>query len=52
MFYFSPGHETFPVYHDEMVRKVIANAVVWADAGKSQEPRRLFVHSPEGWYRS
>ena len=52
VFYFSPGHETFPVYHDEMVRKVIANAVVWADAGKSQEPRRLFVHSPEGWYRS
>jgi trehalose utilization protein len=52
VFFFSPGHETFPVYHDKLVQRVIANAVVWADAGKAQEPRRLFLHSPEGWYTS
>ena len=30
IFYFSPGHETFPVYHDPNVIRVIANAVRWA----------------------
>jgi trehalose utilization protein len=52
VFFFSPGHETFPIYHDEMVRKVMTNAVVWADAGRPQGSHRLFVNSPEGWYRS
>ncbi len=27
--YFRPGHETFPIYHDANVRRVIANAVRW-----------------------
>lgn len=30
IFYFRPGHETFPTYHDANVQKVIANAVRWA----------------------
>src|SRR5690625_2357113 len=30
IFYFSPGHETYPIFYDETVRKVIANAVAWA----------------------
>jgi trehalose utilization protein len=30
IFYFRPGHETFPIYHDPTVRRVIANAVRWA----------------------
>lgn len=30
IFYFSPGHETFPVYHQPEVRRVLANAVRWA----------------------
>jgi trehalose utilization protein len=28
--YFSPGHETFPIYHNENVQRIIANAVKWA----------------------
>lgn len=28
--YFSPGHETFPIYHDANVQRIIANAVAWA----------------------
>jgi trehalose utilization protein len=28
--YFSPGHETFPIYHDPNVQRIIANAVRWA----------------------
>ncbi len=30
VFYFRPGHETFPIYYNKDVRKVIANAVNWA----------------------
>lgn len=30
IFYFRPGHETYPTYHDANVRRVIANAVEWA----------------------
>jgi trehalose utilization protein len=27
VFYFRPGHETFPIYHDPAVRRVLANGV-------------------------
>lgn len=30
IFYFRPGHETFPIYYDENVLRVIYNAVKWA----------------------
>lgn len=30
IFYFQPGHETYPVFHNENVQKVIRNAVYWA----------------------
>jgi trehalose utilization protein len=30
VFYFRPGHETFPIYHNELIQKVIGNAVRWA----------------------
>jgi trehalose utilization protein len=30
IFYFRPGHETYPTYHDENVAKVLRNAVNWA----------------------
>lgn len=30
IFYFRPGHETFPIYHDANVQRVLANAVKWA----------------------
>lgn len=26
MFYFQPGHETYPIYHNEQIQKVISNA--------------------------
>ena len=30
LFYFRPGHETYPIYHDQQVQQVLANAVLWA----------------------
>ena len=30
IFYFQPGHETFPIFHNETVQTIITNAVKWA----------------------
>jgi trehalose utilization protein len=30
IFYFRPGHETYPTYHDANVHRVLRNAVQWA----------------------
>ncbi len=30
IFYFQPGHETFPTYYNPAVQRVIKNAVLWA----------------------
>ncbi len=30
VFYFRPGHETLPIYYDQMILKVIYNGVCWA----------------------
>jgi trehalose utilization protein len=32
IFYFSPGHETYPIFYNPNVQKVITNAVRWAKA--------------------
>lgn len=31
IFYFRPGHETYPIYHHEQVKLVLRNAVRWAN---------------------
>jgi trehalose utilization protein len=33
IFYFRPGHETYPTYHHPQIQQVIANAVRWAHSG-------------------
>ncbi len=30
VFYFRPGHETYPIFYQKEIRHVIANAVRWA----------------------
>jgi len=30
LFYFRPGHETYPIYHNPQIQTVLANAVRWA----------------------
>jgi len=48
VFYFSPGHETYPIYHNEQIQRVIANGVRWAkptvciaDAAPMAAPREI-----------
>lgn len=38
VFYFRPGHETFPVYHQPEVLQVISNAVEWAAPVAGPQP--------------
>lgn len=38
VFYFSPGDEIFPVYHQPEIQQVISNAVVWARPVREREP--------------
>ena len=41
IFYFRPGHEAYPTYYNENVRKVLVNAVKWA---ANPEKRNAHVH--------
>jgi len=38
IFYFRPGHETYPTYFDPTVRRVIANAALWAGEPSGTAP--------------
>ncbi|MCS6871411.1 MAG: ThuA domain-containing protein [Anaerolineae bacterium] len=44
IFYFRPGHETYPTYYDPNVRRVIANAVCWA--AQRETPQVKFGNYP------
>jgi trehalose utilization protein len=37
IFYFRPGHETYPTYHNEVVGQVLRNAVRWAASADRHE---------------
>lgn len=38
IFYFRPGHETYPTYYNEEIQKVIINAVKWAKPVERKRP--------------
>ena len=38
VFYFRPGHETYPVYHNEEIQQVLVNAVAWAAPSDGPTP--------------
>ena len=42
IFYFRPGHEANPSYHNEYVLKVIENAVYWAKSDATPPPHKDF----------
>jgi trehalose utilization protein len=53
VFYFSPGHETFPVYYQPEIKRVIANAVGWAYRDPTLSTNfevNKAAHSPTGWF--
>ena len=50
IFFFSPGHETHPVYHDADVRRVLANAVRWAAPTAHVSAPTESLEAPHGWF--
>ncbi len=51
VFYFSPGHETYPIFHRADIGQVLANAVRWAHV---QTPHavetRTSPNAPTNWF--
>ena len=41
IFYFQPGHETFPIYHNPSIQKVIVNAARWAKFEGQEGGRKM-----------
>ena len=51
IFYFSPGHETYPIYHHPTVQRVIANGVRWAaNRARTQRYSADGLESATGWF--
>jgi trehalose utilization protein len=51
IFYFSPGDQAYPIYHHPGVRRVLANAVVWA-APRTRGPVPDAPNAPRDWFLS
>ena len=52
IFYFSPGDQEYPVYHQPEIQRVLANGVRWA---APTQPRHnvTAIHKPDqGWFES
>jgi trehalose utilization protein len=47
IFYFSPGHETFPIYHRADILKVLVNAARWAHPAGGKSPMRSGESLPQ-----
>lgn len=47
IFYFSPGHETFPIYRNPHVNRVISNGVSWANQRHSDGRMLDIWHRPD-----
>lgn len=49
VFYFSPGDQDFPVYHQREIGQVLANAAVWAKPVVRSGPIDATFHA-DGWF--
>ncbi len=50
VFYFSPGHETYPIYRHPHVGRLLANAVRWAHNPAPAEVELEVVNALPGWF--
>lgn len=41
IFYFQPGHETYPTYYIPEIERILVNAVAWAASGSSEKELRV-----------
>ena len=65
VFYFSPGHETYPIYHDPIIGQVLLNATRWAYQPQMTQQAEISVanlaanietttspNAPTNWWRA
>jgi trehalose utilization protein len=52
IFYFSPGHEEYPVYFQPEIQRVIANAVAWCGGSSTanDRPSKRTDNAPHLWF--
>lgn len=46
VFYFQPGHEAYPVYHNKQIQRVLLNAVKWARPANTIPELTCFYPEP------
>ena len=51
VFFFAPGDERYPIYHQPEIRRILANAVRWADRRPARIQPAGGVERPRGWYQ-
>jgi trehalose utilization protein len=51
VFYFAPGDEEYPIYYQPEIRRVLANAVEWADRRPDPIRPAGSIERPRGWYQ-
>ena len=49
IFYFSPGDQDYPVYHQPEIKRVLANAVQWATP-RVRGPVPEAPNAPRDWF--
>nr|HPJ00886.1 ThuA domain-containing protein [Enterococcus sp.] len=48
IFYFQPGHETYPSYYNEKVQRVIKNGIHWCAPTENNYPTYGHYQAREG----
>ena len=38
VFYFGPGHEEYPIYHEPIIQQILRNAVHWVSPDAAADP--------------
>ncbi|GAB3413376.1 ThuA domain-containing protein [Flindersiella endophytica] len=52
VFYFRPGDQEYPTYHQKEIRKVISNGVKWAAPTDAERVLPTVNRRPTGWYET
>jgi len=52
VFYFRPGDQEYPTYHQKEIRQVIANGVRWAAPTDAERQLPTVDRRPTGWYET
>jgi trehalose utilization protein len=51
IFYFSPGDQEYPVYHQAEIQRVLANAALWARPEPRERAVVRIANAPRDWWR-